>query len=1231
MACTITFSDGSTVVIKDGAQGEQGLQGEQGQQGEQGPEGKTPEISITLGEDGIYYWTVDGQLLKDKDGKPVPVTTPGAQGAQGEQGEQGEQGQQGEKGQDGITPLFGTNNEHKLIVSYDNGQTWIPIGLSVIDGSAFTSAYIDDEKSTDDYIVLVVGDTEVQIPKEKAFALKIKYEGDLSSVGANAGETIGLEYAVEGVSAGDEITVDILSATPGITAKIVKIDEVSGYITIAVPAADPEASEPAKIEGKVFVFADNNKGKTNIKVISLEEGEIAAVADVSAQAPAAGGEFELTVTTNKEYNVNIDDAAASWLSVVKTKATHTDKLTIVAAENKTGAYRVGTITINDRASGDKIAEYTVVQQPSAEVATELASVRELADGTEVSVKNAIVVAASKEGVLVVDEDGGYIYVAVGLNPAIERGDVIDFKGVKQTTEETKVIYVDATKGEVVDQDEPYQGEIPDLPWLYIGYGEEVNSINTGSTGVVKKEESGKYYVSTNLIPHVYFETPLGIDLSTFEGKLVSFTGYSNGVYVDLDEDWNFIGYYNFIVNSIEEVKFQVNANWTVSYKEPFDYYGYSFEQFTNTVTAGEDYYANGLGVSALYPVEGELSAEQIEALAMQEALKVSDDVQYYFSRYTETIDDEATNETGSIYPESPSTYGKFIVFATGLNEGGYPTGKYAYAYFEKENPYKDAEYKDFIGSWVVDGAKWDVSEKVAGETYSVSAPIMGLDGIELDGAFVDGTFAFMEKNLGAIANGYDNVTLSANAYKSTDHFGLGVNNDTPQPIFYVKALKDGTYEIVPGTMVIGSTEYTINYMEVLGFQEGVYKKELKYSSVPSKFEAYVPPVHADYEDFIGTWNVPSTSGNTVWTIAEKVKGESYAITGIGGVENNGNGEPVVVEGTYTEEGTLQIAVQRVSGDYQDGGVAAYDLLSGIYNSSKLTTAVGTVIVTITYEDEKLNLKPAVISGYDFESLTFFHRTNSWYILGARTPLPTQGLPAGGAVDEGYSQWIGTWTVTEANGGSYNITVAENVPGVSYMINGINGFNYSFINAKAVYDADSKSMLLCGGNSTNGLVSSNVNIGDTEQNYNLYLLALVDVEGTTYYITGDYYLASFSKNDSGQVVFTPGTVKLTAGDFTINGQGVYCFGMTDPSSVHTLTGEVVSMYPLTLTPAGSATSVSSVSDSESLSVSRVTKGSAAKISVPVSKANVTDEAKKSGVAKEMNLNVPAKKESFKFNR
>lgn len=46
--------------------GEKGDKGEQGEQGEQGIAGSTPQISVTQGEDGNWYWTLNGDLLLDE-------------------------------------------------------------------------------------------------------------------------------------------------------------------------------------------------------------------------------------------------------------------------------------------------------------------------------------------------------------------------------------------------------------------------------------------------------------------------------------------------------------------------------------------------------------------------------------------------------------------------------------------------------------------------------------------------------------------------------------------------------------------------------------------------------------------------------------------------------------------------------------------------------------------------------------------------------------------------------------------------------------------------------------------------------------------------------------------------------------------------------------------------------------------------------------------------------------
>ena len=68
---SITFSKSNTVTISHGEKGEAGPQGPQG---ETGSVGATPSIGVTLGEDGLYYWTVEGELLKDAEGNPVACT-----------------------------------------------------------------------------------------------------------------------------------------------------------------------------------------------------------------------------------------------------------------------------------------------------------------------------------------------------------------------------------------------------------------------------------------------------------------------------------------------------------------------------------------------------------------------------------------------------------------------------------------------------------------------------------------------------------------------------------------------------------------------------------------------------------------------------------------------------------------------------------------------------------------------------------------------------------------------------------------------------------------------------------------------------------------------------------------------------------------------------------------------------------------------------------------------------
>ena len=79
---------------------------------------------------------------------------------------------------------------------------------------------------------------------------------------------------------------------------------------------------------------------------------------------ADGGEFDVLVTTNLEYNVVIDKESQSWVSVADTRAVRKEKLTFTIAPNEQYVSRVATISLIDK---DKttLETFTIEQLPAS--------------------------------------------------------------------------------------------------------------------------------------------------------------------------------------------------------------------------------------------------------------------------------------------------------------------------------------------------------------------------------------------------------------------------------------------------------------------------------------------------------------------------------------------------------------------------------------------------------------------------------------------------------------------------------------------------------------------------------------------------------------------------------------------------------------------------------------------------------------------------------------------------
>ena len=160
---SITMKKYGTIVIKNGENGKDGTNGTNGNNGENGKDGKdgkTPVISVAQDTDGIYYWTINGDWLKDENGNKVKAV--------GIDGNNGQDGQNGTNGNDGKTPQFDIR-EGYWYISYD-GEHWEKLGkasgdngLNGEDGDAFFKGV----SIGDGFVIFTLNDgadTQIKLP-----------------------------------------------------------------------------------------------------------------------------------------------------------------------------------------------------------------------------------------------------------------------------------------------------------------------------------------------------------------------------------------------------------------------------------------------------------------------------------------------------------------------------------------------------------------------------------------------------------------------------------------------------------------------------------------------------------------------------------------------------------------------------------------------------------------------------------------------------------------------------------------------------------------------------------------------------------------------------------------------------------------------------------------------------------------------------------------------------------
>lgn len=337
---------------KDGADGKDGQDGADGADGKDGADGVVPVIGVRQDSDGLWYWVVNGEWLRDQFGNKVRASA--------NDGQDGYQGSDGAPGKNGVTPQLKIV-EGYWYISYDNGQTWTQLGKATgNDGAPGQDASVPDSifsdiQVTEDSIVFTLKDGQV-ITLARRVEFKMVFE-ETSGITCIPGVTVRIAYTISGADTGTQIHC---IAEQGWTAEIEARDSRSG--NLAVTAPDPMT------DAKVLVFACAGDGRSLMTALHFVQGK--PVVDLEQNryyVQWQGGDISIAVRTRENFNVRTP--GINWITDVTSEegtkaAERVDNIILRVAENKYMKERSGIIQLvksNSISSGEVLAEIEILQ------------------------------------------------------------------------------------------------------------------------------------------------------------------------------------------------------------------------------------------------------------------------------------------------------------------------------------------------------------------------------------------------------------------------------------------------------------------------------------------------------------------------------------------------------------------------------------------------------------------------------------------------------------------------------------------------------------------------------------------------------------------------------------------------------------------------------------------------------------------------------------------------------
>ena len=259
---TISFTKGEPITIYHGEKGDKGEQGDKGETGDKGDtgdngkDGTTPIIGVKQHADGIYYWTLNGDWLRDNSGNMIKA-----------EGKDGADGEQGEEGKAGTTPQLKIEDGYWW-VSYGEESGWIQLDKAVADNG---ETIFKEVTQDDDYVYFTLKDeTVITIQKYRKLSITFKEGDDLKF---DVDETKVVHYTIKSESDKSVIKVEMLNNDGCYSLHTDITNTTSGTITI-------KASVPT----------------TNQVIVSVSNGEVTIMAAINVSLKPALEENAIQVS-----------------------------------------------------------------------------------------------------------------------------------------------------------------------------------------------------------------------------------------------------------------------------------------------------------------------------------------------------------------------------------------------------------------------------------------------------------------------------------------------------------------------------------------------------------------------------------------------------------------------------------------------------------------------------------------------------------------------------------------------------------------------------------------------------------------------------------------------------------------------------------------------------------------------------------------------------------------------